>query len=134
MALQEVANSVVNRYGIIDGNEIAPNLIQAKGFIEKPEPTSAPSNLAIGGRYLFTSEVFKYLENLPAGKNNEIQLTDAMRLMVADTGFLGLKYNGMRYDVGNRMDYLKTNVILALERDDIGDEFRAWLKAYSSSL
>ncbi len=134
VALQEVEKSVVSRYGVIDGTEVESNVYRANDFIEKPSVESAPSNLAIGGRYLFTADIFKYLKNLPTGVNNEIQLTDAMRLQTKANGFYGLKYKGMRYDVGNKMDYLKTNIILALEREDLKDEFRDWLKEFSKNL
>lgn len=134
VALQEVEKEVVSRYGVIDGTEVESGIYKANDFIEKPSADKAPSNLAIGGRYLFTADIFKYLENLPAGINNEIQLTDAMRLQTKADGFYGLKYNGMRYDVGNKMDYLKTNIILALERNDLKDEFREWLKEFSKGL
>lgn len=134
VALQEVEKEVVSRYGVIDGDEVEPGIFRANDFIEKPSIDKAPSNLAIGGRYLFTPDIFDYLENLPAGINNEIQLTDAMRLQTKASGFYGLKYNGMRYDVGNKMDYLKTNIILALERDDLKDEFREWLREFAKGL
>ena len=115
----------VSRYGVIAGNK---NLYLIEDFIEKPGVQEAPSNLAIAGRYVFTPEIFEYLENLAAGKNNEIQLTDAMRKMVRERAMYGLRFEGTRYDIGNKLDFLKTNVIFGLKSKDLGREFRAFLK------
>ena len=128
VALEEVDPSMVSRYGIIGGNEIDPNVYLVNRFIEKPDIGEAPSNLAIASRYIFTPEIFDYIDKLQPGKNNEIQLTDAMELMLKDKAMYGLRFDGVRYDIGNKLDFLKTNVIFGLKREDFGDEFKYWLK------
>jgi UTP--glucose-1-phosphate uridylyltransferase len=128
VALEEVDPSMVSRYGIVGGNEIDPSIYLINKFIEKPEIGEAPSNLAIASRYVFTPEIFDYLEMIKPGKNNEIQLTDAMHLMLKDKKMYGLKFDGIRYDIGNKLDFLKTNVIFGIKREDFGNEFKRWLK------
>ncbi len=128
VALEEVDHSMVSRYGIVGGKEIHPSIYSINQFIEKPEIGDAPSNLAIASRYVFTPEIFDYIEKLQPGINNEIQLTDAMQLMLKDKTMYGLKFDGIRYDIGNKLDFLKTNIIFGLKREDFGDEFKNWLK------
>lgn len=127
VALEEVDPQVVSRYGVIEGKEIADHTFRVKDFIEKPSVEEAPSNLAIASRYIFTPEIFEYLEKVKPGKNDEIQLTDAMQLMVRDHDMYGLRFDGIRYDIGNKLDFLKTNVIYGLKREDFGNEFKEWL-------
>jgi len=129
VALENVDRSAVSRYGIIGGEEIHPDIYRVNKFIEKPGIAEAPSTLAIASRYIFTPEIFNYLEKLKPGKNNEIQLTDAMQLMLKDKTMYGLKFAGVRHDIGNKLDFLKTNVIFGLKREDFGDEFKVWLKS-----
>ena len=128
VALQEVTPSEVSKYGVIGGEAIGNDIYRVSKFIEKPEPSQAPSNLAIASRYIFTPEIFEYLAKIKPGKNNEIQLTDAMQLMVQNQAMYGLKFDGIRHDIGNKLDFLKTNVIYGLKRKDFGEEFRKWLK------
>ena len=130
VALEQVDPLLVSRYGIIGGNviEIDPGIYQINKFIEKPDIGKAPSNLAIASRYVFTPEIFDYLDKLKPGKNNEIQLTDAMQLMLKDKLMYGLCFDGVRHDIGNKLDFLKTNVIFGLKRQDFGDEFKTWLQ------
>lgn len=128
VALEEVDPNLVSRYGVIAGKEIKPDVYAVNDFIEKPPVGKAPSNLAIASRYIFTPEIFDYIDRIPPGVNNEIQLTDAMHLMVHDHAMYGLRFEGIRYDIGNKLDFLKTNVIYGLKREDFGEEFRAWLK------
>ena len=128
VALQEVTPSEVSKYGVIGGEIIDNDIYRISKFIEKPEPSQAPSNLAIASRYIFTPEIFEFLAKIKPGKNNEIQLTDAMQLMVQYQAMYGLKFDGIRHDIGNKLDFLKTNVIYGLKRKDFGNEFRDWLK------
>ena len=95
---------------------------------------SISSNLAVAGRYLFTPEIFDYLEKTLPGKNNEIQLTDAMSEMVKTHPMFGMKFNGKRYDIGNKMGFLKTNIEFGLQDPEIGDSLRIWLKEFASEL
>lgn len=128
VGLEEVEPARVSRYGILDGNQIEGDLYKANAFVEKPSAEEAPSNLAISGRYIFTPEIFDYLRNTTPGLNNEIQLTDAMRAMVQEHDFYGWVYHGKRHDVGNTLDFIKTNVWLGLQRPDVGPKLREWLK------
>ena len=106
----------------------------AEDFIEKPSLSEAPSNLAIASRYIFTPEIFDYLDNIKPGKDNEVQLTDAMREMVKKYAMYGLRFNGTRYDIGNKLDFLKTNIIYGLMHEEIGEPLREWLKDFSKEL
>ena len=128
VALEEVDPTRVGRYGIIAGKNIVGSQYLISDFIEKPSPEEAPSNLAIAGRYIFTPEIFEFIVNTPRGKNNEIQLTDAMRTMTASRAMYGLCFIGKRYDIGNRLDFLKTNLIFGLRRPDIGEDLREFIK------
>ncbi len=130
VALEEVEREAVSRYGIIDGSEVEENIFKVSDFIEKPSIEEAPSNLAIASRYIFTPRIFDYLKLVQPGKNNEIQLTDAMHLMLQDYNMYGLRFDGIRYDIGNKLDFLKTNVIYGSKREDLGADFIAWLKQF----
>ncbi len=134
IALQEVKPELVSRYGIIDGKAISEKVYKAKNWIEKPSLEEAPSNLAVASRYLFTPEIFDYLEKTTEGKNDEIQLTDAMRAMVKDHRMYGMKFNGKRYDIGDKMGFLKTNIEFGLKDPEIGKELKVWLKKYAGEL
>ena len=134
VALEKVDRDKVSRYGIIGGDEVEPGLFKIDQLVEKPAIEDAPSELAIAGRYLFTAEIFDYIEKTPRGKNNEVQLTDAMSAMLVDKGMRGLRFNGTRYDIGNKLDFLKTNVIFGLERDDLGADFKEFILRAADSL
>ena len=128
IGLEEVPDDKVSRYGIIDGDIIKDNFYLLKDFIEKPSIEEAPSNLAIGGRYIFTSDIFKYIEKTPPGKNNELQITDAIKLLNKDQPVYGYKFDGIRYDIGSKLDFLKTNVEFALKRDEFREDFLEFLR------
>ncbi len=130
VALEEVKPELVSRYGILDGNVMEDNVYIAHDWIEKPSIEEAPSNLAVASRYIFTPDIFDYLEKTKAGKNNEIQLTDAMRDLVKDQAMYGLKFDGKRFDIGNKMGFLKTNLVYALEDPEIGEPLKKWLKEF----
>ncbi|HNY28557.1 MAG TPA: UTP--glucose-1-phosphate uridylyltransferase GalU [Candidatus Sumerlaeota bacterium] len=130
IGVEEVARDKVERYGIVGGKQIEPSLYEIDVMVEKPKAVDAPSNLAIGGRYILPPEIFDYIERTPRGVNNEIQLTDALRLMLKDQRMLAHKFDGVRYDIGNRFEYMKTSVIYAAERPDMGPEFRAFLRDF----
>lgn len=134
VALEKVPAEKVQRYGVIDGEAMDDNVYLAKDFVEKPKPEDAPSDLAVASRYIFTPEIFKYLEKTPRGKGNEIQITDAMRLMVKERAMYGYQFDGIRYDVGNKLDFIKTNVIFGLDHEDIGPKLREWLKEFAKDL
>jgi UTP--glucose-1-phosphate uridylyltransferase len=134
VALEEVPMENVHRYGVIQGKKLEKHVLIAEDFIEKPSKEEAPSNLAIASRYIFTPEIFDYLEKTQPGKNNEIQLTDAMREMVKKYAMYGLKFKGKRYDIGNKLDFLKTNIIYGLEHEEVGKPLREWLKKFAADL
>ena len=107
------------------------------GLVEKPAPGTAPSNLAVIGRYVLRPEIFDILEHTAPGKGGEIQLTDALLELARDPehgGVYGVVFRGRRYDTGDRLDYIKAIVQLAVERDDLGPELRPWLRQFSSGL
>jgi UTP--glucose-1-phosphate uridylyltransferase len=134
VALEEVPLEKVNRYGIIEGKIMDERIYLAHDFIEKPSIEKAPSNLAIASRYIFTPDIFDYLDKTPKGINNEIQLTDAMRMMVKEKAVYGLQFDGVRYDIGNKLDFIKTNLIYGLEHEEIGTKLREWLLKFVSEL
>ncbi len=130
VALEQVKPELVHKYGVIDGHSLEGNVYVASDWIEKPSPEDAPSNLAVASRYIFTPEIFDYLDQTLPGKNNEIQLTDAMRKMVRDQAMYGLIFDGKRFDIGNKMGFLKTNLIYGLKDDEIGEDLRIWLRSF----
>ena len=127
-ALEEVPRAKVSRYGVIKGKPVKDGLYLVEDFIEKPSVAEAPSNLAIAGRYVFTPDIFGYITKTTPGKNGEIQITDAMRLMVKDRAMYGLRFEGTRYDIGNKLDFLRTNIIYALKRKDLAKDLQAFLR------
>lgn len=130
VALEEVPKSKVGRYGVIDGKRVgdARDLFMIRDFVEKPKPEEAPSNLAIAGRYVFTADIFDHLARQKPGKNGEIQLTDAMRRLVRERAMYGLRFRGTRYDIGNKLDFVKTNVVYALKRPEMAADLRTFLR------
>jgi UTP--glucose-1-phosphate uridylyltransferase len=128
IALQEVAPEKVTRYGIMGGTEIEPGLIRADKFVEKPKLEEAPSRLAVSARYVLSPGVFAVLENTAAGKGGELQLTDALATLMQKEPLFGLRYDGRRHDIGNKLDFIKANVDFALQREDIGPELLKWLR------
>lgn len=134
VALEEVKPELVSRYGVVDGEAFSENVVKARNWIEKPSVEEAPSNLAVASRYLFTPEIFDYLETTQPGKNNEIQLTDAMREMVKSYPMYGLKFNGKRYDIGDKLGFLKTNLEFGLNDPEIGESLKSWVKEFAQQL
>lgn len=127
---QLVRPEQVSSYGIINGTPTEnPDLLKVKNMIEKPSIEEAPSRFAALGRYVITPEVFKILEQTKPGKGGEIQLTDALRVMAKNGTVYAYNFKGKRYDTGNKLGYLKATVEFALRRDDIGPEFRQYLKS-----
>ena len=135
VGLEEVPREKVERYGVIKGKPVEQgDIYLVSDFVEKPSPEEAPSNLAIAGRYVFTPEIFGYLEKIKPGKNNEIQLTDAMRKMVRQHAMYGYRFDGTRYDIGNKLDFLKTNIAFALLRKDLRKPLAAYIKELAKEL
>ncbi|MGI6679939.1 MAG: UTP--glucose-1-phosphate uridylyltransferase GalU [Bdellovibrionota bacterium] len=134
ISIEEVAKENVNLYGIIDGTKIEDEIYKVNNLIEKPSIEEAPSNLAIAGRYLLTPDIFEYLEKIEVSKNGEYQLTCALKLLCNEKGGVARKYDGKRYDIGNKLGYLITTIELATQREDLGDDFKAYLKEYVKNL
>jgi UTP--glucose-1-phosphate uridylyltransferase len=131
VAVMEVEQADVSRYGVIDADPQEAHgddrLYRVRGLVEKPDPETAPSNLAIIGRYVLTPKIFEKLEQTPRGAGGEIQLTDALEALIGDQDVFAYAFEGKRYDAGTTMGWLKASVELALERHDIGAEFRRYL-------
>jgi UTP--glucose-1-phosphate uridylyltransferase len=127
VAVEKVTKEKVSRYGIIGGKKLKDNVLHINTFVEKPNPEDAPSNLAIAGRYILTPEIYKTLENTPKGKNNELQLTDALRSLVQREDIIASVIEGKRYDIGNKLDYLKTCVEYGLKRKEFSEPFLEFL-------
>ncbi len=128
VAVEIVPKEKVSRYGIVGGKKISEHIHEVTTLVEKPSIEESPSNLAIAGRYILTPDIFAILENLPAGKNNEVQLTDALRLLGADRPIYSCTISGTRYDIGDRLDYLKTQVEYGLKREEFREAFASFLK------
>jgi UTP--glucose-1-phosphate uridylyltransferase len=129
VALEEVPWEKTSRYGVIDGKSEDEILYKVDGFVEKPAPEEAPSNLVIASRYVFNPEIFDYLAKTPRGKGNEIQLTDAMRLMLEDQAMYGYKFKGKRHDIGNKLDFIKSTIEFALKRPEFRDDVLEYIKS-----
>ena len=128
IGVESVPNDKVHRYGIVGGEKINDSLYQLNEMIEKPHPNEAPSNLAVAGRYILTPDIFKALEETKAGKNEEIQLTDALKIFLSRGSVYSYTFEGKRYDIGDKLDYLKTTVEFGLKRKEFRDEFKEFLK------
>ena len=137
IALMEVPRESISAYGAaaIEEVEGQDGYVKVTGLVEKPDPEEAPSNYAVIGRYVLSSKVFEVLENTAPGRGNEIQLTDALQTLAVGTGegegVYGVVFKGRRFDTGDKLSYLKANVILASEREDLGPELREWLKEFA---
>ena len=132
--LEEVEQEKVSRYGVMDGFEVEKDIFKVKDFIEKPSIEEAPSNLVVASRYILTADIFDYLEKTPPGKGNEIQLTDAMRMMVQDRAMYGCRLNGRRCDIGNKEGFVKTNIEFALKRTDMNEDLKEYIKNLAKTL
>lgn len=128
LAVQRVPRSEVHHYGIIKAKKIEPRVYQVLDMMEKPHPKDAPSNLAIIGRYILMPEIFGAIEETKPGKAGEIQLTDGLKLLLKSQPVYAYEFDGDRYDAGDKLGFLKANVSFALNRHDIGKEFRKFLR------
>jgi len=138
IALMEVEPESTHLYGIATVEKTGtPDVVKITGLVEKPSPGTSPSNLAVIGRYVLQPDVFDVLERTEPGKGGEIQLTDALQAMAVDNiagGVYGVVFRGRRYDTGDRLEYIKSIVQLAVERADLGPELRPWLKDFAAQL
>jgi UTP--glucose-1-phosphate uridylyltransferase len=128
VAIQEVADEEVSSYGCVDPDNPGEDLIEIRGIVEKPKPDEAPSNLAVMGRYVFTPEIFDALDRIEPGRGGELQLTDAIQLLLEEQTVYGQRLTFGRYDVGQKVDFLRANIELALDRPDLGPQVEAILR------
>ncbi len=134
IALEEVPEELVGRYGIVDGNDLGGGILTVKDMIEKPSPEEAPSKLAVASRYILPPEIFSALDVVEPGKGGEIQLTDAIRILLEQRNLYGCRINGRRHDLGNKLDFLKSSILFALKRDDLGPDIAVWIKQMAAEL
>jgi UTP--glucose-1-phosphate uridylyltransferase len=130
LAIEEVPPENVSAYGIIDAEEVRPGVYRIRDMVEKPPRDEAPSNLAIIGRYVLTPDIFPALEETAREKDRtgEIQLTNGLRKLLKERPIYGCRIDGVRHDTGNKLGFLKAVVYFALQRDDLSEPFRAYLR------
>ena len=129
IAVEEVPLEAVRKYGVIGGVETAPGTIRIDRMIEKPAPEEAPSRLAVAARYILPAEIFAALRETPRGKGGEIQLTDAIRrLIAAGSPFYGRRVEGRRHDIGNKLSFLKNTIEFGLARPEFHDELLGFMR------
>ena len=130
LGCQQVPEDKVSSYGIVAGEQVAGNdrLLRVRDMVEKPEVSEAPSRFAVLGRYIIKPEIFELLETTKPGKGGEIQLTDALKVLAKQDAVYAYDFEGQRYDLGDKLGFLKATVEFALRREDLGAPFRAYLK------
>ncbi|AOT71533.1 UTP--glucose-1-phosphate uridylyltransferase GalU [Geosporobacter ferrireducens] len=127
LGVQEINREDVNKYGIVKGKKITKDLVKIEDLVEKPKVKTTPSNIAIMGRYILVPRIFDILEHTPPGRGGEIQLTDGLRELVRYEDMYAFHFEGKRYDVGDKLGFIKATVEFALKRDDIRDDFKVYL-------
>lgn len=130
IGVMEVPWEKVSRYGIIDGEEVAPGVFRVRDMVEKPKREDAPSRMAIVGRYVLTPDIFDYLEKVKPGHGGEIQLTDALQAMAKDRGMMAVRMAGMRFDAGDWAEFLSANIYFALQDESLRYELLGLLKNF----
>ena len=134
LGVQTVERKNVNKYGIVDGKQIADRIYTVNDMVEKPSIDEAPSNVAVLGRYIITPGIFKYLEQQEVGAGGEIQLTDSLRKLAKEEQMYAYDFVGKRYDVGSKMGFLQATVEFALEREELKEEFKEYLLGIMKTL
>lgn len=132
VSVMDVPKEKTKDYGILDVASEKGRVVTARGLVEKPEPSKAPSTLSITGRYILDPSIFGVLETQKKGSGGEIQLTDAMNKLIGKIPFYGYRFEGTRFDCGNKAGYVEANIAYALARPDMRDSVKAMLKHYSS--
>jgi UTP--glucose-1-phosphate uridylyltransferase len=117
----------ISFYGCAEADEEPDGLMRVRSIVEKPKPEDAPSDLGVMGRYVFTPEIFEAIDRTKPGVGGEIQLTDAIGLLLAEQDVFGFVFESGRFDIGKKIDYLRATVELALDREDLGPEFAEFL-------
>nr|WP_220789771.1 UTP--glucose-1-phosphate uridylyltransferase GalU [Gluconacetobacter johannae] len=134
VAVTEVPREHTNRYGILKTGKDDGKLVEVAGLVEKPKPEEAPSNLSIIGRYILTADVMPHLAKLERGAGGEVQLTDAMAKVIGQVPFHGLRYEGRRFDCGNKIGFLEAQIAFSIDRPDLGSAVREFLKTYTGEI
>jgi UTP--glucose-1-phosphate uridylyltransferase len=129
LAVQEVPQQHVRRYGIVAGDAAGERLVKVQQMVEKPAPEKAPSRLGVAGRYVLTPLVFDKIRHQPRGSGGEIQLTDGIAQLIAEEGVYAYRYEGKRYDCGSKEGFLEATVEFAMEHPEVGASFRAYLQS-----
>ncbi len=127
LGVQEVPHAQTGSYGIVSSTNLEPGVEKVNGMVEKPRPEDAPSDLAVVGRYILTPRIFHHLVSVQAGAGGEIQLTDGIAALMQEEQLLAYRFTGTRYDCGSKLGYLQAQVAFGLQRDDLRDEFAAYL-------
>ncbi len=128
IAVMEVAKKDTDKYGIIDSEKIGARVNRIRGLVEKPKPADAPSNMAIIGRYILTPEIFKFLGKRKFGAGGEIQLTDAMEMLLKEQKIIGYNFKGKRFDCGDKAGFQMANIAYAMDRPDMRNQLKPFLK------
>lgn len=128
VAVERINREDTVKYGIIEPGRVSDRVYQVLGLVEKPEPDKAPSDLGVVGRYILTPQIFDALEVTPPGKNREIQVTDALQLLLKQQKIYACEFQGVRYDTGTPLTWLKATIAFALKRPDFGQELREYLR------
>jgi UTP--glucose-1-phosphate uridylyltransferase len=127
LGVEDVPPSQTGHYGIVSSSNLEQNVEQVHAIVEKPSPSDAPSTLAVVGRYVLTPRIFYHLAQLQAGAGGEIQLTDGISALIKEEKVLAYRFNGIRYDCGSKLGYLKATVAFGLKHPELGEEFAAYL-------
>jgi UTP--glucose-1-phosphate uridylyltransferase len=128
LAVMQIPMDKTNNYGIISGKKISNGIYEVHDLIEKPEPEEAPSNVAVVGRYILSSNIFNAIDSIEPGKGGEIQLTDAIKNLIGHESIFAYEFKGTRFDVGEKIGFLIANIAFALKREDLGFELKEYLK------
>ena len=131
LAVEKIDPAKSSSYGIVSGDEVSKGIYLLNGIVEKPKPADAPSDLAVVGRYVLSSKIFDHIRNVKPGAGGEIQLTDAIAALLKEEPVFAYKYDGVRYDCGSKLGYLKASVDFALRHQEVGEEFAEYLKSWS---
>ena len=131
IAVEKIDPAKSSSYGIVAGTEVSKGIYRLNGIVEKPQSKDAPSNLAVVGRYVLSSDIFSHIRNLKPGAGGEIQLTDAIASLLKQEPVFAYEYDGVRYDCGSKLGYLKASVEFALRHPEVSADFTAYLKSRS---
>lgn len=134
VAVAEVPRDQTNKYGILRVGQDDGRMVEVLGLVEKPKPADAPSNLSVIGRYVLLPEVIGHLSQMERGAGNEVQLTDAMAKMIGNTPFHGLRYEGRRFDCGDKIGFLEAQIAFALKRPELAPAVREFMKHYQDAV